>query len=105
MENQDELRKIFGNVNEWLKFAEAKNFGLLSLNVAIFFGFSKSGFAEYIPSCKVLTFVLLMFFILSFLSCLISLFPILSSIEKITYSKKKKKGKNNEFDNIHYFGY
>jgi len=111
VKHEDQLRKIFSNVNDWLKFAEAKNFGLLSLNVAIFFGFAKSGFAEYIPLCKVFIFILLLLFILSFLSCLISLFPILSSIERGTYSKSWINKFSNwidkemKFENIHFYGY
>jgi hypothetical protein len=35
---RQELREIFNNVNDWLKYAEAKNFGLLSLCAAIVFG-------------------------------------------------------------------
>ena len=27
--HEEQLQSIFNNVNEWLKFAEAKNFGLL----------------------------------------------------------------------------
>jgi hypothetical protein len=34
----DELRFIFTNVNNWLKFAEAKNGALLAGNIAIIFG-------------------------------------------------------------------
>ena len=33
--HEEQLYKIFNNVNDWLKFAEAKNFGLLSINAAI----------------------------------------------------------------------
>jgi hypothetical protein len=31
----DKLKDIFGNINEWLKFAEAKNGALLGINAAV----------------------------------------------------------------------
>lgn len=34
----DKLKDIFTNVNEWLKFAEAKHAGLIVLNSGIVFG-------------------------------------------------------------------
>lgn len=34
----DKLKDIFNNVNEWLKFAEAKHAGLIVLNSGIIFG-------------------------------------------------------------------
>lgn len=34
----DKLKDIFSNVNEWLKFAEAKHAGLIVLNSGIIFG-------------------------------------------------------------------
>ena len=37
MMNED-LKFAFANVNDWLKFAEAKNGGLLALNVASIIG-------------------------------------------------------------------
>ena len=43
---EEQLRSIFNNVNEWLKYAEAKNFGLLTLIVAIAFGFTQINFSK-----------------------------------------------------------
>ena len=31
--HEEQLQSIFNNVNEWLKFAEAKNFGLLTFQL------------------------------------------------------------------------
>ncbi len=48
---KDELKYIFGNVNDWLKYAEAKHAGLLVLNSAIIIGlissYSKGFFYKY----------------------------------------------------------
>ena len=117
LKHEEQLQKIFANVNEWLKFAEAKNFGLLSLNAAIVFGFTQTNFAEGSIIEKAGYYVFFPFTILSFLPCLLSLFPIVSKIEKKTKEKKEKKIKiiikkfsnwidrEESFENIHFYGY
>lgn len=108
---KEELREIFNNINEWLKFAEAKNFGLLSLNAAIVFGITQINFAMQSPFEPALYYVFGPLALVSFLFCLISLFPILTKIEK---GQKVKNwiqktcdwiDKEDEFENIHFFGY
>ncbi len=109
--HEDQLYKIFGNVNDWLKFAEAKNFGLLSLNAAIVFGFTQTNFSDGSVICKAGFYVFSPFAIFSFFAALISLFPILSQIEKGSYAKSwintfcnfidKERG----FENILFYGY
>lgn len=42
MESKNELKYIFANINEWLKFAEAKHGGLIVLNVALVVGILSS---------------------------------------------------------------
>jgi hypothetical protein len=115
--HEELLQKIFTNVNEWLKFAEAKNFGLLSLNAAIVFGFSQTNFDNGSIIEMSGYYIFFPFTILSFLSCLISLFPIVSKIERKTKDKKDKKikifikkfanwiDKDESFENIHFYGY
>jgi hypothetical protein len=117
LKHEEQLQKIFTNVNEWLKFAEAKNFGLLSLNAAIVFGFTQTNFKEGSIIEMAGYYVFFPFTILSFLPCLISLFPIVSKIERKTKDKKDKKikifikifsnwiDKEESFENIHFFGY
>ena len=111
LKHEEQLQKIFANVNEWLKFAEAKNFGLLSLNAAIVFGFTQTNFSEGSIICKAGFYVFAPFAIFSFLAALISLFPILSKIEKGSYSKSFINtvcnfiDKENKFENIHFYGY
>ena len=117
LKHEEQLQKIFTNVNEWLKFAEAKNFGLLSLNAAIVFGFTQTNFKDGSIIEMAGYYVFFPFTILSFLPCLISLFPIVSKIERKTKDKKDKKikifikkftnwiDKEESFENIHFFGY
>lgn len=111
LEHEDHLQKMFSNVNEWLKFAEAKNFGLLTLNAAIVFGFTQSIFEEESVIAKTGFYVFSPFAIFSFLAALISLFPILSRIEKGSYTKNwitkfsNAIDKEKAFENIHYYGY
>lgn len=117
LNHEEQLYKIFNNVNDWLKFAEAKNFGLLTLNAAILFGLTQITFCDDSVIRTVAFCVFVPFSILSFLPCLISLFPIVSKIES-----KNKKGKirksmkfinylsnlideDKSFENIHFFGY
>ncbi len=111
LKHEEQLQKIFTNVNDWLKFAEAKNFGLLTLNAAIVFGFSQTNFAENSVIEKAGYYVFSPFTTLSFLSCLISLFPIVSRIDKGSYTKSWINkfcnwiDEEKEFENIHFYGY
>ncbi len=114
---EEQLYKILTNVNDWLKFAEAKNFGLLTLNAAIVFGFSQTTFDNNSVIKIAGSYVFLPFILLSFLPCLISLFPILAIIERKTKSKRENIiksfinylsnliDKENSFENIHFYGY
>ena len=43
---KDELNRIFSNVNDWLKFAETKNAGLVVFNSAAIFGIMQAFPAE-----------------------------------------------------------
>lgn len=71
----DDLKFIFTNVNDWLKFAEAKNTGLLALNLAAIIGILQiSHFEEY----KQLQGVFVIFFAFSSLLNLITLSPVVN---------------------------
>lgn len=108
---EDKLQKLFSNINDWLKFAEAKNLGLLTFVAAIAFGFTQVNFSNeniiHIAGC----YIFLPVSLLSFLSSLISLFPILSKIESGDLVKSWISGfsnfidKEKHFENIHYYGY
>jgi hypothetical protein len=117
LNHEEQLYKIFNNVNDWLKFAEAKNFGLLTLNAAIIFGLTQITFSND-SVIKIVAFcVFIPFSILSFIPCLISLFPIVTKIEsknkkgeirnsmKIVNYLSNKIDKDKSFENIHFYGY
>ena len=108
---EEQLRSIFNNVNEWLKYAEAKNFGLLTLIVAIAFGFTQINFSKESELKTVGCYIFLPIAFFSFFSSLLSLFPILSKFEKGYLVKSLIDKLSNlideekSFENIHYFGY
>jgi hypothetical protein len=82
----DRIKDIFDNVNEWLKFAEAKNGGLIVLNSGILFG-TLSLYKDYKDSIPIQGILVLFLFIVeSLLMSFISLFP--RSEKKI---KKRKR--------------
>ena len=108
---EEQLQKIFTNINDWLKFAEAKNFGLLSLNAAIVFGFTQIEFQDGSIIQKAGYYIFAPFALLSFLTSLISLFPIVSKIEKGAYAKSGINkfcnwiDEEKKFENIHFYGF
>ncbi|UPT67964.1 MAG: DUF5706 domain-containing protein [Sphingobacteriales bacterium JAD_PAG50586_3] len=108
---EEQLQKIFANINDWLKFAEAKNFGLLSFNAAVVFGFSQTNFENGSIIEKAGFYWFSPFAMLSFLVTLLALFPILSIVEEtnwrvrfINYVSNIIK-KEIEFENIYFYGY
>lgn len=107
---EEQLNKLFSNVNEWLKFAEAKNFGLLTLNAALVFGFTQMNIdTETIKNAG--NYIFIPFALFSFLFALLSLFPILTTIERtgntknLIYRFSNLIDKETHFENIHYYGY
>ena len=108
---EEQLQKIFSNINDWLKFAEAKNFGLITLNAAIVFGLSQTNFDEGSFTKIVSSYILFPLIYISFVFSLFSFFPILRKISK----KEELKGilpwlsklidKEQKFESIHFYGY
>ena len=111
LEHEEQLNSIFANVNEWLKFAEAKNFGLLTLNAAIVFGLTQIEFCENSLYQKIIFIVFGIFAFFSFLFSLISVFPNVSKIGKNEFSKafinkfSNWIDKEEVFENIHFYGF
>ena len=109
--HEEQLYKIFNNVNDWLKFAEAKNFGLLSINAAVILGFLQIPFAENSNYEKVSNWIIPIFTFLSFFPSFLSLFPIVSRIEKREMIRSWIDTFSNwidaetKFENIHFYGY
>lgn len=108
---EEQLRNIFNNVNEWLKFAEAKNLGLLTLVAAIDFGFTQISFSEESVIKTIGCYVFLPITFFSFLFSLLSVFPILSKIEKgylvksLITKLSNLIDKEKSFENVHFYGY
>ncbi len=90
---KDELKYIFGNVNEWLKFSEAKHAGLIVLNSAIIIGILSS---TKMPFEKWTTIISLSVFTISIVASLISQFPKTSNF-LVRYE-------NIQNPNIYFFG-
>ncbi len=79
---EGKLKEIFGYINDWLKFAEAKNAAMLTLGVGTLFGLSN--YADKIS--KWTHTVLIIILLLSVMSALLSFYPNLSNskIDRIT---------------------
>lgn len=96
----EELKYIFTNVNEWLKFAEAKNGALLALDCAVIvtlFGIASNSDGNFVKYLCIPTMMLLF---ISVIFCLTSFHPKIAMKEiKLNKSKKEK------HPNIYFFGY
>ena len=74
---EDRLRYILSTVNEWLKFAEAKNGALLGVDIAIIFGLLQVISDEI---SKGWIYLAISFIGLSALSALLSFIPQLKAV-------------------------
>ena len=120
LEHEEQLQKLFANVNEWLKFAEAKNFGLMTLNAGVIFGISQIAYEKESIILNLCYYMIIPLASISFLVSLISVFPILSKIAR----QKNNNGvmtdnltknfinkfsnwidKEGDINNIHFYGY
>ena len=94
---EERLKFIFNNVNEWLKFAEAKNGAILAFNGAAIFAILS--YIKKIPVIinPLLIYLLLATFLISILVNLITFIPILNALFKsrIIKSNSLKKTKLN----------
>lgn len=68
----DILDKTYKNVNDWLKFAEAKNGITATLNLAVLSALSSS---EPLYGCRILFFLIMLCICVSTTVCLISFLP------------------------------
>jgi len=111
LEHEERLHKLLANVSDWLKFAEAKNLGLMTLNAAVVAGFTQINFPENSRFEKIGLYFFIPLATLSFLCALISLFPVLTKIESGPKFQKFLSKVSNwitkeaQFENIHYYGY
>lgn len=72
------LEKVFGNVNNWLHFAEAKNAALVVFNIAALDAFKSFDICE---DKNLFWNMILILFVISTLCALISFTPVLSHIK------------------------
>lgn len=92
----DNLKYTFSNINDWLKFAEAKNAGLLALNVATIIGVlqcNKELFGAYLT----MRVILIVAFCISSSICVYSLSPIVNKTQlfkKLTQQEFDAKKQN-----------
>ncbi len=97
MEANQELKYIFANINEWLKFAEAKHGGLIVLNAGLIVGILSS--YSNIQNCifkPTLLLGIVCFGVSIFLS-IISQFPV---TQNLFYNKKSIQNPN-----LYFFGH
>ena len=97
MEAKTELKYIFANVNEWLKFAEAKHGGLIVLNAGLVIGIlsSYTNIQSFIFKPTILIGIIC--FGLSVFLSILSQFPV---THNIFYNKKEIQNPN-----LYFFGH
>ncbi len=98
---EERLRFIFNNINDWLKFAEAKNGSILAFNGAAIFALLS--FTKKSPSIisPLLIYLLLVTFVVCILLNLITFIPILNAF----FSKKNKKKQPLNFNKMNLLFY
>lgn len=96
---KDDLKDILEMVNEWLRFAEAKNGILLSLSIAAATGGHSLGEKATCAYILYVRFALVGLFLLSALICFASFLPKLNSL-----SFRWKKSQEDDVFNHLYFG-
>ena len=95
----EQLKNIFTNINDWLKFAETKAAALLTGNGLLIFGLLRTIKGQEISSIQMLMIYFVMLLLtLSLLSCLISFIPSLK-LPWLVISKRPT-----ENDNLLFFG-
>ncbi len=106
---EEKLRNMFANINEWLKFAEAKNFGLFSITGAVYLGITQVDFEESIP-LKWGFVILSLTAGATLIASLLSLFPFLTKVDGAFAKGWISKLSNwidheHPFENIHFYGH
>jgi hypothetical protein len=97
--NFDALYKLFTNVNDWLKFAEAKNLMLITFNGVSIYGTLKIFESPWLNNyswVKWLAFISIVFFVFSAMFCLMSFVPRLRILKGGEFN-------NEDIKNIWYY--
>lgn len=99
---ESKLEYIFANVNDWLKYAEAKNVGLVALNGAILVGLLQS-----VSTIRELELALQLYFLLiafcSLVSCSIGLMSLFARLQAPWWLSWVMKHKKEPSDNPVFF--
>jgi len=98
MEAESELKYIFANINDWVKFAEAKHGGFLVFNVGLIIGVLSSHSNIYNFIFKPAMLIGIICFGISVIMSIISLFPVTQNI----FNNKKKIIQS---PNLYFFGH
>lgn len=97
---KEDLKEIFKNVNDWLKFAEAKNAGVLAFSSGLIFIFLKLQINETNLFLLITYYGLITTSILAIILIFISLSPILNNL--FNSNDRIKAGGNK---NLYFFGH
>lgn len=89
----EDLKYTFNTVNDWLKFAEAKNAGLLALNIGCVIGIIQ-GEKIFNANTKIFEGILIIMFCLSSCLCIYTISPVINKGFRFY-----KKLDNNTFNN------
>src|SRR5690606_2097247 len=81
--HEDQLYKIFGNVNDWLKFAETKNAMIIGFNGASIYGLIRAFNIDYIKNSSCIQCYLLLVIILLIISTVFSLISFVPKVKII----------------------
>lgn len=91
---EDQLKYIFSLVNDWLKFAEAKNAVIIGFAGAATFGVV-SNYDKFSVELKIWLPIFFLLIIASFLNSLLSFMPVLNKHKTQTQKKKETDNKSN----------
>lgn len=102
---EEKLKEIFGYVNNWLNFAEAKNAAMLTVSIGVLFGLY-----SYIEKMNIIFYItLILIIIISILSSILSFYPNLGKSkikpigEFLLYIPEKFEKKDNASEKIKIF--
>ncbi len=101
---EERLKNIFANINDWLKFAEAKNAAIIAFNGATLFGILQIIANKKLTDLLIVHYFLWAFIILEILGILIALFSFLPEL-KIPLLGSKKRKLDPKKDNLLFFGH
>jgi FlaA1/EpsC-like NDP-sugar epimerase len=96
-----DLQYIFSNVNEWLKFSEAKNIALLTVNGASFFVVLQTLNSDL----KLSSTIVYCLWLLSFILIISMFFHFLALIPKVKSPRSKRGMNGSEEDNLYFYGH